>query len=85
MTFKYMTTNRKGQNCLIKVNLSLEEMQANQLNKMALDSWLFIMQTNAIMFLLSIHLIDLVYDVKNQHYIKAELFYPVSIILYTNA
>lgn len=80
-----MTTNRKGQYCLIKVNLSLEEMQANQLYKMAWDSWPFIMQTNAIMFLVSIHLIDLVYNIKNQYYIKAELFYPVSIILYTNA
>lgn len=62
-----MTTNRKGQYCLIKVNLSLEEMQANHLYKMAWDSWPFIMQTNAIMFLVSIHLIDLVCDIKNRY------------------
>lgn len=30
MTFKYMTTNREGQDRLIRINLSLEEMQTNQ-------------------------------------------------------
>jgi len=74
MTFKYMATNRMGQDCLIKVNLNLEKMPANQLNKMAWDSWPFIMQTNSIMFPLSIHLIELVYDITNQYYKKQSFF-----------